>query len=237
MKLDSENSRPLYQQLKEDLLHAIQDGVYKRGQKIPTELELSKTYDVSRITVRKALAELTEDGYLERRRGKGTFVTSVKLQRSIMRFMSFTETCEAQGLKPGSRVIKCAIEEPEDEMREQLGLEPGERIILLERLLFADSVPVTLDINHFSMKYSFLLAEDLQDKSLFTLLRNKYGVSFHSGGSVLEIVFASYAQATYLSIPQKYPLLLISGTTIDQEGAPASLCKQYIVGDKFKFFA
>ena len=111
MGLDNQGSQPLYKQLEEKIIQDIENGIYRKGQKIPTEKELSQMYDVSRITVRKALEEITKQGILERHAGKGTYVASVKLQRSIATFMSFTECCEAQGLKPGARMIKNVIED------------------------------------------------------------------------------------------------------------------------------
>ena len=78
MGLDNESSVPLYKQLKEIIKEEISRGTYKRGQKIPPEVELQETYHISRITIRKALQELTDEKILERRRGKGTFVADVK---------------------------------------------------------------------------------------------------------------------------------------------------------------
>ena len=79
MGLDNESSVPLYKQLKEIIKEEISRGTYKRGQKIPPEVELQETYHISRITIRKALQELTDEKILERRRGKGTFVADVEV--------------------------------------------------------------------------------------------------------------------------------------------------------------
>ena len=124
MGLDNQGSQPLYKQLEEKIIQDIENGIYRKGQKIPTEKELSQMYDVSRITVRKALEEITKQGILERHAGKGTYVASVKLQRSIATFMSFTEFCEAQGLKPGARMIKNVIEPRKIVIRWRLNRNP-----------------------------------------------------------------------------------------------------------------
>ena len=79
MGLDNQGSQPLYKQLEEKIIQDIENGIYRKGQKIPTEKELSQMYDVSRMTVRKALEEITKQGILERHAGKGTYVASVKL--------------------------------------------------------------------------------------------------------------------------------------------------------------
>lgn len=236
MDLEYESSVPMYKQLKEIIKRNIDNGTYARGQKIPTEIELQDIYHISRITIRKALQELTDEKILERRRGKGTFVSDVKLERSITKRMSFTETCEAQGFVPGGRILKNIIEEPTEQEKKDLMLEQGEKIIAIDRVRYANYVPVSLEVNHFTEKYSFLLNEDLNDCSLFKLLETKYHIVFQNPIKVLELVFSDYEMSKYLEIPLRTPLLLISSVIRNQRGEPAFYCKQYIVGTKFKFF-
>lgn len=236
MSLNSKESRPLYQQLKDEILSAIEQGVYPRGSKIPTELELSNHYNVSRITVRKALEELSEEKILERHQGKGTFVSSVKLQRSIARFIGFSESCAAQGLKTNSKVIKSVIESATEEDKADLGLSEGAKVIVLERIMYADHVPVAISINRFTEDYIFLLDEDLNDLSLFSLMKSKYGISFQNKYKVLELTFSNYEMSRYLGIPQEYPLLQISGVVYDHKDVYAYRDLLYIVGDRFKFY-
>lgn len=236
MKLDAQESQPLYKQLEEKLLQDIEQGVYKKGEKIPTEQELSCMYGVSRITVRKALAEITEKGILERHAGKGTYVASVKLKRSIATFMSFTECCEAQGLKPGARTIKNVIEDATTEDCQQLGIAEEEKVLAVERIRYADGVPVSFESGRFTEEYFALLYENLNDCSLFSILREKFGLSLKSERNVLELDFASFEISRYLEIPVRYPLLLMSGLITDGDGKSVFYSKQYIVGDKFKFY-
>ncbi|WHH60110.1 GntR family transcriptional regulator [Petroclostridium sp. X23] len=234
MELDTANSRPLYKQLKDILAKAIENGVFKAGERIPTELHLSKTYNVSRITVRNALEELTRDNYLVRKQGKGTFVSTEKLQRSVNGMRSFTEMCRDWNCKPGAKVIKSVIEDANDIDTAELDLELGAKIIVIERIRYADSIPVSLDSHRFPEQFSYLLHEDLNNCSLFELLRNKYNVIFDRSDKTIEIVFASYELAKYLNVSKGYPLLCISSIPRDINGAKTHRSKQFIVGDKFK---
>lgn len=235
MKLDMESSVPLYKQLKDIIKRDISNGIYKHGQKIPSEVEFQEIYNISRITIRKALQELTDEKILERRRGKGTYVADVKLERSISALMSFTEVCEAQNLKPGGRIIKCILEEPGEPDRKELNLKEGEKMVVIDRVRYADSIPVSVEVNHFTEKYSFLLGENLNDCSLFELLEKKYGIKVQNHLSVLELVFADREMSCYLDVPVKYPLLLVTSLNYDQNGEFAFYGRQYIVGTKFKF--
>ena len=89
-------NEPLYMRIKDDIKTDIKNGKYKKGDKIPTEPELSSAYDVSRITVRRAIEELSSEGYLIKKQGRGTFVSSPLLHRRIVGnhfFVCFSHIC------------------------------------------------------------------------------------------------------------------------------------------------
>ena len=113
MELNNTIAKPLYKQLEDQLKEEIDTGKRKAGSRLPTENELSTTYNVSRVTVRKALAGLSELGYLDRKSGKGTFVAEKRIQRNISKGVTgFSEMCRTMGAVPGAKTIKIAIEEP-----------------------------------------------------------------------------------------------------------------------------
>ena len=113
MELNNTIAKPLYKQLEDQLKEEIDTGKRKAGSRLPTENELSTTYNVSRVTVRKALAGLSELGYLDRKSGKGTFVAEKRIQRNISKGVTgFSEMCRTMGAVPGAKTIKIAIEDP-----------------------------------------------------------------------------------------------------------------------------
>ncbi|MCI5801473.1 MAG: GntR family transcriptional regulator [Oscillospiraceae bacterium] len=235
MTLDSSNPLPLYKQLKNVILSNIEQGIYKKGEKIPTEQELSAMYHVSRMTVRTALEELTKENLLVRKQRKGTFVNAEKYQRQISRSTSFTEMCREIGCIPGAKVIKSVLEPANAEDVEELGVEDGERILHIERIRYADAVPISIEDSRFPEKYFGLLEEDLNNTSLYEILKEKYGASLGKSPTIIELIFASYEMARYLGIPDEYPLLCISSVTVNVGGEKICRSRQYIVGDKFKF--
>src|SRR3954447_18057502 len=107
MKLNNSISTPLYDQLKQILKDAIGQGVYKSGEKLPNETELCDLYGVSRITVRRAIQDLADDGFLERKQGKGTFVTRTKITRELVSIDGFTDFSKQMGKTPSKRTISC----------------------------------------------------------------------------------------------------------------------------------
>ena len=104
-KLKKGSSVPLYKQLFEVIEQQISDGELKEGQQLMTEAELSAEYGVSRITVRKALELLVEDGILVKRQGVGAFVAERKMHRRVEGIMGFTQNCAAEGKKAGAVLL------------------------------------------------------------------------------------------------------------------------------------
>ncbi|MDO4338977.1 MAG: GntR family transcriptional regulator [Eubacteriales bacterium] len=234
MELDNTIATPLYQQLESKLQQEIESGQRPVGSRIPTENELSQQYNVSRVTVRKALAGLSEQGYLERKSGKGTFVAEKKFQRGISGVTSFSDLCKMTGFTPGAKTIKIALEDPTEKEAELMHLAPEEKIILLERIRYADGKPVLLETNRFPEFFSFLFSENLNDASLFELLRTKHNILLSHSTKTIDITFASSKEAKILGIAKGYPLLRINSVIQNTDDTITNLCQQLCIGDKFK---
>ena len=132
----------LYERIREDLLSKIKDGTYPEGQTIPSEIELAQIYGVSRPTVRHALKLLSEAGYLEKRRRRGTVVTQPKVDQSFtMTISSFEDAMRLIGRMPKTNVLAFRSEEASEEVAGALALKKGARVYRLVRLRYADDVP------------------------------------------------------------------------------------------------
>lgn len=234
MELNNTIATPLYKQLEEKIRKEIDAGERAAGSRLPTENELSESYHVSRVTVRKALAVLSESGYLERKSGKGTFVAEKKLQRNITEVISFSDMCRMKNSIPGAKTIKIALEDPSERDLTEMSLHEGDKILVVERIRYMDNVPVILEFNKFPESFSFLFGEDLNDSSLYEILR-KHNIILDHSRKTLDIVFANAQEAKSLNISKGYPLLRISSTIHDVDNTITNLCKQLCIGDKFQF--
>lgn len=235
MELNNTIATPLYKQLEKKLQQEIDSGKRPAGSRLPTENELSETYNVSRVTVRKALAELSESGYLERKSGKGTFVAEKKFQRGITNgVLGFSEMCKMMNATPGAKVIKVALEEPSEKDIQQMSLDKDEKILVLERVRYANGKPVLLELNKFPESFSFLFGENLTDASLYEILKQHNIILDHSQ-KTLDIVFADTKEAKTLGISRGYPLLRINSVINNADNTITNLCQQLCIGDKFKF--
>lgn len=234
MVLDSNSSSPLHKQLSDRLRQDIQNGVYASGQKMPTEFELSKMFGVSRITVRNALNTLAQEGLFTRIRGKGTFVSHKRVSRNILKDISFTEMCISNGMIPGARTIKSIIEDATESDIQELGLPSPAKVIVIERIRYANNVPVSIEISRMPERFAFFLNEDLNSVSFQTTLA-KHNLTFHSVKKTIKLVYASYEVAHYLSISQGYPIISLYTLSHDNTGYPAHRSTQLIVGDRIEF--
>ncbi len=230
--LISDSASPLYRQLMQRLRGDIASGIYPVHSRIPSEQELCAAYQVSRVTVRKALAELTREGLLRRMQGKGTFVCAPRIHQSLKDVNSFHEACRMMGSAPGTRVISAQIIAADADVAASLSLS-GETAVEIVRLRLADDSPVMLETNRFPMTYEWLLEEKL-DGSLYRLLENR-GASAAKGIHEISLCYATPAQARLLGVETGTALLQLQQVIYDQNGAPLHTSHQVIRGDRFTF--
>lgn len=225
-KLRKGSSTPLYKQLVQVIEEQISSGALKEGDQIMTEVELSAEYDVSRITVRKAIELLVEDGILMKRQGVGTFVAEKKIHRKFEGVMGFTQNCLMEGKVAGSKLLAAELVEPAVMDVETLKLSPNEKVIRIVRLRLCDGTPVILEENRFSQKFAFLLSQNLEG-SIYQLL-GEAGYSMERGAMEIEICQANELESKYLEVEQGKPLLLTKAVVTDEQGEPIHYCKNII---------
>ena len=231
--LEKKSQSPLYQQLMMRLKNDILSGAYPPGGRIPSEQWLCDAYGVSRVTVRKALLDLVQEGLLVRRQGKGTFVADERIQRDLAHITSFSDACRQMGHAAGSRLVCAQWEEASAEDAERLGVAPGERLVEICRLRLCDGEPVMLEINRFPAAYAFLLDAPL-DGSLYALLR-EHGVVPSSASHDISLGHATPLVSRHLGAEVGDALLLLDELVLDQHGQPLHLSRQWIRGDRYTF--
>ena len=230
--LRADSASPLYRQMMQRIRADISSGVYPVSTRIPSEAELGAKYQVSRVTVRKALAELTSEGLLRRMQGKGTYVCAPRLKTNLREVTSFHEACRMMGCTPGTKVISAQVIPADADLKEKLDF-TGDEAIEIVRLRMADGQPVMLESNRFSMQYSFLLAGD-QTGSLYHQLSQR-GVEAASGVHEISLCHATAQQAKWLGVEVGDALLMLDQVIYDQNGAPLHTSHQVIRGDRFTF--
>ena len=240
---DGKAAIPLYQQVIDIIKNDINSGTYKAGARIPNEFELAESYKVGRVTVRRAIEELVQQGYLTKQQGRGTFVCAPKLKRKIRQkgdVQSFTEGCAANDMVAGARLVSRTVVAATHEDAAFFGVEPGCELIVVERVRTADGIPVMLENNAFVLAdhpYLQTLAdEDLTDNSIFALVAEHSGrAPLKSDPCTVEIALADTQTAPLLEVPVGEPLFYMEAYFTDAGGRPLLLGRQKIVGSRYVF--
>lgn len=213
-------SASLHEQVRAALAQEIQDGRYDTTGRLPAEPELCERFGVSRVTVRRAVADLEELGVVQRRQGAGTFVTRRSDVLGAMSIGGFADKfSHTGGLK--SRVIKTAATVPADaEMAESLEVEPDDPVFVLERVFLLDDAPLSLDRSIYPLgRYPGFAEKIAKDTSTYQVLRADYGVHFAEVRREMSIGYTTAETAKWLQRPVHEPLLVIKKIALDSSGA------------------
>lgn len=144
---------PLYHQLKEVLKQAIEEEKYKKGDTFLTERQLQEKFDVSRVTVRQAVSELVNEGYLQCSRGIGTVVVFNKIDENLKQVISFSEEMARHGITMKTSYCVMSRERAGKTVAENLGIETDSCCYKLERVRCAQNIPIVYSITWLTNKY------------------------------------------------------------------------------------
>ena len=226
---------PLYHQLKTAILRDIEAGRWKQGDRLPTENEWIARFRVSKITVRRALLELAQLGYLRREQGRGTFVQQPPLDEGPRELTSFTDEMRTHGLPPGSRVLEHGVVPAPDDIAAVLGIAAGAPVFRLRRLRMAEGAPMGLQIAFISMalvpgidRLSFANA------SLYRVLEERYGLQPASARETHQAGLVTREDAAFLRVTAGAPAFFAERLTMLADGRPLEFVRSVMRGDRYR---
>lgn len=231
-----EGHGPRYEQLYRHLAAAIADGRLAPESQIPPERDLAELAQVSRVTVRKAVAQLVEDGQLEQRRGAGTFVRvpRARLDNSQSTLVSFTEYMRQRGKVPSSRVLQSGLFPPTPAEQQALGLMAQARVARIERLRSADGVPMALEYS--SWPSDILPDPQAVQGSLYDHVRRSGHVPTHAVQRV-SAANLKVSEAQLLNMEAGKAVLRIDRTGYLASGRPVEFTRGLYRSDIYDFIA
>lgn len=235
--LDKKGPLPLYYQIKELLKAKIESGEFQPHERLPSENELEQLFRVSRMTARRALSELENEGYVYREQGRGTFVAEPKLRQSLLRLTGFTEDMLARGLKPGARVLEVQVLR-EKTVTEKMGIPSDEELVKVQRIRLANDEPMALETSYVRrVLCPGLEEEDLNDRSLYKTLNERYGIQLGKAHQTLEAKLADEFESQVLGIPVGRPVLHIERLTfLEDETTPVEYVRSTYRADRYRFY-
>ncbi|MFI6682602.1 GntR family transcriptional regulator [Streptomyces sp. NPDC050485] len=204
------------------------------GGLLPTERDLALRYGVARETVRQALRELLLEGRL-RRQGRGTVVAGAKLEQPLS-LASYTEGVRRQGRTPGRHLITLERFPCPPALAAETGLQRGEPVWHMERVLLADDERVGLESTYAAVaRMPDLDREFTPDSSFYGYLRDRLGITLGEVDERIETVLATPREALLIGTPPALPMLLIHRVSRDAGGRPLERVRTLYRGDRFSF--
>lgn len=230
MKLDPRSPLPLHVQLKDIIKNSIEQGLYQN--KIPSERELTEQHDVSRATVREAVSQLVREGLLEKRHGKGTFISIKPIHDWLGTLSSMTETIKAMGMKPGAKLVNHMIVKTPEPVQ---GFTDEAEMYVIKRLRYADETPLAIETHYYPVDIGRKLASlDIASGAIYDLLENELHIQLSEAEQIITSNTLDSEDAELLGINQSDNTLQAERFLTDNKG---SLIEYYIANYKADMYS
>ncbi|GAB6098693.1 GntR family transcriptional regulator [Halanaerocella petrolearia] len=237
-KVSKENPLPLYYQLKEILQDMIENEVLKPGDPIPTERELVEMHDISRMTARKAIMALVNEGLLYREQGRGTFVADPepKMKHQLSKLSGFTKEMKEKGLKTSTKLLSFEVETPSKKVSEHLELpEEVNQVIKIKRLRFVEDDPFSIETAWLPSDLCSSLTEDmLIGSSLYDIFKEEYGYELDYARQTIEPTMITEYEKELFAVDVDLLALLFRRTTYLKTDRIIEYTKATYRSDKYK---
>lgn len=224
---------PRHAQISQWLRSQIEKGVYDVDEKLPSENELAKKFDVSRVTIRRALQSLESDSIIYRCQGLGSFVSDERATHDLIKLTDFNEDMAKAGLEPSSIVEKFETVDAPDWLSPLLDIDEGSKVLQVDRLRLGDGEPIAFDSTWLPILYGQLLNEkDLTESTIYRLLEENYEIPVIRGCYKLSAEVANPELASVLKVNENSPLFVIDRLSYTIGDKPLYYQKRYYRNDK-----
>lgn len=227
---------PRHKQISQWLREQIENKRFEKDEKLPSENELCKKFDVSRVTVRKALQTLENEGLIYRSQGLGSFVCDDRSSQSFIQLTDFDEDMRRAGLEPSSKVLQFNPVKATDQIASLLNIDAGSTVVRLDRLRLGDDQPIAFDITWLPMFYGQLIeGYDMQDDTIYSILEEDFDIPVEKGYFRIEAENATEDVAKSLDINTGTALLVIDRLSLTVGEKPIYYQKRYYRSDRIVY--
>lgn len=227
--------RTLVARAREDLARRIRDGEFKPGQQLPSEPDLARAYDVSRVTMREALKGLQQEHLVYAVHGRGTFVADTPITRPVTRLQSVTELVADLGYTMTTRVLDVRDEGASGAAAAALGVAEGTPLVRLERLRLVDGRPAIYSIDVFPAALVDGRSEADWQTSLFAYIEGHAGLHITHSTATLRAVLLDAVTSARIGAAPALPWLLMQQINVTSENRPVVYSHDYHHGEMFSF--
>lgn len=226
---------PLYSQLETILKKQIEHGEFNKGDTFPTEKMLIEQYDVSRVTVRQAMAALTQAGYIKSSRGIGTTVINEKINEHIKHVISFTDEMKQHDITMNTSYCKMEKVRPNKKIAMKLGIPESSVCYCLTRVRCVDDIPIVYSVTFLKNIVELPMDSQYYKESLYKYLRETWDIRLEKGQDTLEAVLSTKEIQKYLEIDPQLPVFKRVRKTFLPDGEIFELSVCYYPGNRYKY--
>jgi GntR family transcriptional regulator len=232
----NKNSRiPAYVQLMDIIKNHIINEELVDGDRLPSERELCEIYSISRATVRQAMHELEIEGCIYIKKGIGSFIADNRLSQELSGLYSYSEDMKKLGKTISTKLVSFSQIKCDSRLANKMQCDVGVRIYKFTRVRYADNEPLLVVTTHLPCeRFPDLDSESLITGSLYSILKDKYHVSFTKAYETLQSVTVRDDEATLLQIKEKAPCMKIDRFTFEN-GSLIEYAVGITPGDKFTY--
>lgn len=232
MELSRNTFEPLYYQIREDIREKIGSNKYPANSMIPSEAELCEIYGVSRVTVRRAVLDLVQEGLLNRGKGKGTFVSETYGLTTVNGVQSFTQELLGLNMRPSAKLLGCKIRKADSTLRKTLDLSEDEEVVTISRLRLVNNEPCMVEVMNFP--YSLVPGIEKEDlaQSIYCLLKGKYQQEVISAKDIMEPIIIGEYESKLLELTMPSAGLRTNRVGYDANKVPIEYSTHIIPGKK-----
>jgi GntR family transcriptional regulator len=228
---------PLYQQIYEILHGKIMNGEWKADFMIPPESELIEQFQVSRITVRTVLDMLADEGLIRRERGRGTFVSGLKLEHGLTHIISFTEDMRTRGFEARTKMLSAGLIPAPTYIAGKLAVPEGEELVHLVRLRIAGDTPMCVENSYLVHRYCpGILKYDFSKSSLREVKARDYNLRWASAKQTIQAVLSTPELSDALEVTRRSPLLFIERVSFSQNNVPVEFLRAHYRADHYTMY-
>ena len=233
--LDKQSPTPMYVQIEEYLKRRILQGEFAIGTAIPSERELTDMLGVSRMTVRQSITNLVNEGLLYRERGRGTYVSSPKVEQALSGLTSFTEDMIARGMTPSNKLISFERVLPTVDIAQGLQLNEDDEVFVVERIRYADDKPMAIERTYIPVKLVPELDRDALSGSFYVFIEKNSELKISRASQHMEAVLVKKEDAELLQIEMPAAILIIERKSYLTNGQPFEIVRSTYRADRYKF--
>lgn len=227
-----------YEEIADDVRQDIMNGKYSVNQQLPLEKEMCEYYNVSRITIKKAVDQLVSEGLVVKRRGAGTFIKDLASDEAkelsmSRQFKGFSEDHKSESVS--SKIVKFEVINPDEEVADKLRITVEDFVYHIIRVRYSDNIPFVIEYTYMPISLIPGIKNDVLENSIYRYIEDSLKLKIKSAHRTIRAISPNDIEQEYLEIDKGFPILEVEQIGFLDNGKAFEYSKSHHRGDKIEF--